>query len=251
MLDELIVLPFIASIMIIIIILILYYIEKIKTYVGVFFIYFSLIMMITMFIGASVYLISPSTLSLAIAFGINTFIMIPLIVYFLLNIRNFVNKKFNRERVHIVIFSLLLVLNEVLMGLTFGIAQFGPSKFSTLYYAFYYSINSYWFFYPMMAEMFALYLLHYLRGLTYREVFPLIGVATFPPTIFDYQEWFYSAIIFSLGFSTFGVIFSKNFWRYVYSVLAVCILILLFNPIAYDLVIIVSMILYYIYLLGR
>jgi hypothetical protein len=68
--------------MVIIIVLILYYIEKIKTYVGVFFIYFSLVMMITMFIGASVYLISPSTLWLAIAFGINTFTMIPLIVYF-------------------------------------------------------------------------------------------------------------------------------------------------------------------------
>jgi len=249
--DELIVLSFIASIMVIIIVLILYYIEKIKTYVGVFFIYFSLVMMITMFIGASVYLISPSTLWLAIAFGINTFTMIPLIVYFLLKVSKFSNTKFNRERLHIVIFSLLLVLNEILMGSTFGIAQFGPSKFSTLYYAFYYSINSYWFFYPMMAEMLVLYLLHYLRGLTYREVFPLIGVAAFPPTAFDYQDWFYSALIFSLGFSVFGIMISKDLWRYVYSVLAVCILILFFNTIAYDVAIITSMILYYINLLRR
>jgi len=93
--------------------------------------------------------------------------------------------------------------------------------------------------------------LHYLRGLTYREVFPLIGVAAFPPTAFDYQDWFYSALIFSLGFSVFGIMISKDLWRYVYSVLAVCILILFFNTIAYDVAIITSMILYYINLLRR
>ncbi|WP_422398137.1 hypothetical protein [Sulfolobus tengchongensis] len=232
-----------------IIILILYYIEKIKTYVGVFFIYFSLIMMITMFVGASLYLFYPSTSSLAIAFGINAFLMIPLIAYFLMTIRKLVNRHFRGERTHIVFFSILLVVNEVLMGSTFGIAQFGPSRFITPYYAFYYSINSYWFFYPMMAEMLALYILHYLKGLTYREVFPLIGAVAFPPTAFDYSEWFYSALIFSLGFSLVGVISSKKIWRYMYSALAVAILLLLINPIPYDILIIISMILYYLYLL--
>lgn len=231
--------------MVAIIVLILFYIEKIRTYVGVFFVYFSLTMMIAMFVGASIYLLYPSRVSLAIAFGINTFIMIPLIAYFLLKIAKLANTPFRGERTHVVIFSILLVLNEILMGTTFGIAQFGFSRFSNLYYSLYFSINSYWFFYPMMAEMLALYLLHYLKGSINRELFPLIGLATFPPTAFDYQEWFYSALIFSLAFSILGSILSKRLWRYVYLMLILSELILLINAIPYDIAIAISMILYY------
>ncbi|MEM0305325.1 MAG: hypothetical protein QW685_10035 [Saccharolobus sp.] len=242
MMVNLLILSLIASLMVAIIVLILYYIEKIRTYVGVFFIYFSLIMMITMFLGASIYLYSPSNLTLAIAFAINMSIMIVLIVYFFIIAKKLIHKPFNGEKPHVVVFSFLVVLNEILMGSTFGIAQFGSEYFSTPYNAFYYSINSYWFFYPMMAEMLAFYIIHYIRGLQYKELLPLIGIAAFPPTVFNYPNWFYSALIFSLIFSVLGVLSSR---KYIYLALAITILLNFVNAIPYDILIIASMTWYY------
>ncbi|AOL16787.1 hypothetical protein BFU36_08800 [Sulfolobus sp. A20] len=239
----------VASLMVAIIVIILYYMEKIKTYIGVFFIYFSLAMMLTMFIGASIYLFSPSSTSLAIAFGVNMAIMISALAYFFIIAEEIAKIRFNGQRIHVVFFSILVVINEILMGTTFGLAEFGSVRFSTPYDAFYNSVNSYWFFYPMMAEMLAFYLIHYLRGLTFREIFPLIGVAAFPPTAFNYTDWFYSAVVLSLGFSALGILSSKRLLRYIYSALALTILLTLINPIPYDALIITSMIIYYNYIL--
>lgn len=247
---ELIVLSLIASIMVAVIVVILYYMEKIRTYVGVFFVYFSLAMMLTMFLGASIYLFSPSTLSLAIAFGINMAVMITTLAYFFTIAEELVNKSFNGLNIHIISFSVLVVLNEILMGSTFGIAQFGREYFITPYDAFYYSINSYWFFYPMMAEMLAFYLIHYIKGMVYKELFPLIGVAAFPPTAFSYFQWFYSATFFSLAFSTIGILTSKGIWRYVYLGVIIGVLLNFINAIPYDLIIITSMVMYYSHILS-
>lgn len=239
-----------ASVMVAFIVLILYYIEKIKTYIGVFFIYFGLLMMLTMFIGAVIYLYSPSNTSLAIAFGVNMAIMVSVLAYFFIVAEKIASQRFNGEKKHILSFAILVVLNEILMGTTFSLAQFGLKYFLTLYDAFNTSINSVWFFYPMMAEMLAIYLIHYLKGFYFKELFPLIGIATFPPTVFNFTDWVYSSLVLSLGFSLLGVLTAKNIWRYIYIVLAIGTITTLLNPVPYDLIIIFSMILYYRYVLS-
>ncbi|NON61925.1 hypothetical protein, partial [Acidianus sp. RZ1] len=225
---------------------ILYYITKIRTYIGLFFSYFALLMMLTMFLGASIYLYSPSNVSLAVAFAVNMGVMITVLAYFFAIAENISERKLHVSSIHVYSISLLAVLNEVLMGSTFGLAQFGSRLFSTPYNAFYYSINSYWFFLPMMSEMIGFYVIHYLRGLQYPYLLPLVGVTAFPPTAFNVSNWFPFAVIMTLGISAYGVFFSKRRdWKYVYLSLIVTGVILIINALPYDLNVVIAMTLYY------
>ncbi|WP_238842131.1 hypothetical protein [Sulfolobus sp. E11-6] len=158
----LILLSFFASIMALAIATILYSVAIVSTKIGTFFLYFSLTMMLTMLIGASIYLFSPSNETFGIAFGINMASMILLLGYFFAVAENLA-ERMNFNGYHFYTLSALAVINEVLMGLTFGLAQFGAKPFSTIILGLYNSLNSYWFFYPMMAEMLSLYLIAYIK----------------------------------------------------------------------------------------
>jgi len=61
---------------------------RIKSNVGLFLVYFVLIMMVSMFIGALIYLFSPTNVSLAEAIIINNGLMLFLLVYLFLNAKN-------------------------------------------------------------------------------------------------------------------------------------------------------------------
>lgn len=221
---------------------------KIKTYVGLFFSFFVLIMMITMFLGALIYLFSPTNISLAEAIIINNASMLILLVYLFLNGKKLA-KSSSFSSSHIITLSVLTVLNEILMGATFSLADFGIKFFSSLYTSVLTTLNSYWFFYPMMIEMLSLYLVDYLKRNAKKELFPLIGITTFPPTVFNFSQWIYSSIVISFVLSLLGIINSKNVWRYVYLITAISILTTLLLPIIFDIVIVIDMVLYYFYLL--
>jgi len=216
---------------------------KIKTWIGLFFAFFVLIMMITMFIGAIAYLLSPSNISLAEAIIVNNASMLILLVYLFMNAKKLASNK-DFSKIHIFSLSILTVLNEILMGGAFSLAYFGIKYFLT-------SLNSYWFFYPMMAEMLALYLIDYLKSRANKELFALIGITTFPPTILNFSQWIYSSIFIDVILSLIGIINSRGLWRYLYIITAISVVSTLFIPTFFDIIIIIDMILYYVYLLNR
>jgi hypothetical protein len=240
--------------MVAVILLILFYIVRIRTYVGMFFAYFGLAMMLTMFVGASVYLYSPSNTSLAVAFGVNMAVMLGLLTYFFAIAEDMQKKKLTHTSLNTMSVSLLLVTNEVFMSTAFGLAQFGPKLFSSPYGSFYYTVNSYWFFYPMMAEMLGFYLIHYLKGEQFPQLLPLVGVTSFPPTAFNTQGWFPFAVAVSLGASGYGFAYSfkgRGLWTYIYASLLITTALLLVTPIPYDVDIVVTMVLYYYAILSK
>ncbi|QKR00115.1 hypothetical protein GWK48_06765 [Metallosphaera tengchongensis] len=243
--ENLTVLIGLASLMVAVIVVLLYYVSKVTTKVGTFFLYFAFFMMIFMLIGASVYLFSPSETSLGIAVGINMVSMILFLGYFFA-VAERLTDKVTFTWYHYYSISLLTVINEGLMGLTFGLAQFGVAPFSSLVSGINESINSYWFFYPMMAEMLSLYLISLSRGRSRIELFPFIGITAFPPVIFQgILIWKYFSIIMDVGLSLFGIYF-KGSWRYLYILAAVGSLSALYLPWIFDVAVIAGMVMYYV-----
>jgi len=241
--EDLFLLSIIAGVMIIAIVFLLHEAERVKSKLGFSLVFFGFVMMITMFLGASFYLLSPSNLSLAEAILINNFTMIAYILLVFPFIKKF-KVKFEMSSISSLSVSLLAVANEILMSLTFNIAC-GVSNL------FYFTFNSGWFFYPMMAEMLSIYLIHYIKGEFRKDLFPLIGITSFPPTLIDNAKWFYSSLAISLALSGLGVINSKGFIRGIYVALILSLLLLFKVYIIYDVVITVSMITYYFSLLSQ
>ncbi|MBB5254286.1 hypothetical protein [Sulfurisphaera ohwakuensis] len=242
---SLIILSVLASIMVMAIIATLIFAINGRSYTRVFFVYFILGMMMLMLVGAVLYLLSPSQESLEIAFGINMIYMIIVLAYYFMIAEDISNRVINNLKLHSVALGILVVINEILMGTTFTLAQYGRGLFTTVLSSVYYSVNSLWFFYPMMVEMLGLYLYHFIRGDIFKNLFALIGVATFPPTIFSFYEWVYTSIGFSVIFSIIGILNSDKTWKIIYGLLALTTLLVFISPYPYDAMIIISMIFYY------
>lgn len=240
---------FIATIMIIVIIYTLYSLDyKVKSYVGLLIFYFVQIMMITMFIGAILYLLSPSNYSLAEAIIINNATMLLFLVVLFSQGRKLANIH-NFSKSSLIIASFLTVLNEILMGATFSLASFGPKLFSSFYLSVLTTLNSYWFFYPMMIEMLSLYLIDYIKGNIKKELFPLIGITTFPPTLFNFSQWVYSSLIIDIILSILGIINSKGLWRFLYIITLFACFTTLTLPFFFNGIIIIDMIYFYYHIL--
>jgi|ECHhosMinimDraft_1075155.scaffolds.fasta_scaffold03027_2 hypothetical protein len=235
-----------ASAMVASIVALIYLVESIRTHVGLFFSYFGLLMMLTMLLGASIYLAQPSSLTLAVAVGLNMGTMTALLGYFLYSAHSIV-RSLNMSKSDYYLVSLLLVSNEVLMGSTFGIAQFGVGPFSTPYGAFYTSVNSYWFFYPMMSEMLSLYIMLYLKGRNQDELYPLVGITAFPITALHVSHWSELSMALTLVIAVYGALKSSRTWRWIYTSLAISALAVRVSPLPYDAAILLSMIYYYVY----
>jgi len=233
----------VASLMAVAIVIILYLVEKVRNYAGFWFIIFLLVMMISMFVSASIYLNSPSSLSLALAFLTNSIVMVAFLVPFFIKARELALRRYNGKNDCLI--SALAVLNEVIMGYTFELAQYGKSIFSNPLSYFTLSINNYWFYYSMMAEMFTLYLIYYLRGVkreVLTQIFPIVGITASPPILLDNKVWFYSSLLMSLGFCALGF---RSRLNYLYVAMAIALLTTFFTPVIYELVLLYSMYTYY------
>ncbi|MFP3226815.1 MAG: hypothetical protein RXQ80_07850 [Sulfolobaceae archaeon] len=233
----------VASLMVVAIVVILYLVEKVRNYAGFWFIIFLLVMMISMFVSASIYLNSPSSLSLALAFLTNSIVMVAFLVPFFIKARELALRRYNGKNDSLT--SALAVLNEVIMGYTFELAQYGKSIFSDPLSYFTLSINNYWFYYSMMAEMFTLYLIYYLRGVkreVLTQIFPIVGITASPPILLDDKVWFYSSLLMSLGFCALGF---RSRLNYLYVAMAIALLTTFFTPVIYELVLLYSMYTYY------
>jgi hypothetical protein len=229
--------------MVVAIVIILYLVEKVRNYAGFWFIIFLLVMMISMFVSASIYLNSPSSLSLALAFLTNSIVMVAFLVPFFIKARELALRRYNGKNDSLT--SALAVLNEVIMGYTFELAQYGKSIFSDPLSYFTLSINNYWFYYSMMAEMFTLYLIYYLRGVkreVLTQIFPIVGITASPPILLDDKVWFYSSLLMSLGFCALGF---RSRLNYLYVAMAIALLTTFFTPVIYELVLLYSMYTYY------
>lgn len=234
-----------SSLMVAIIVVLLYFIYKVSTKLGVFFLYFSFTMMAFMLVGASIYLYQPSETDLGIAVGINMVSMILLLAYFFA-VAEKLTEKFKLRDVHYYSLASLVIVNEGLMGLTFGLAQFGRDPFTNVESALYNSLNSYWFFYPMMAEMLSLFFILMNKGRAPVELFPLVGITAFPPTIFtNLLIWRGTSIVMDFGLSMLGLTF-KGKWRIVYFVTALSVITTIYTPWIFDVTIIAGMVLYYV-----
>jgi len=229
--------------MVVAIVIILYLVEKVRNYAGFWFIIFLLVMMISMFVSASIYLNSPSSLSLALAFLTSSIVMVAFLVPFFIKARELALRRYNGKNDSLT--SALAVLNEVIMGYTFELAQYGKSIFSDPLSYFTLSINNYWFYYSMMAEMFTLYLIYYLRGVkreVLTQIFPIVGITASPPILLDDKVWFYSSLLMSLGFCALGF---RSRLNYLYVAMAIALLTTFFTPVIYELVLLYSMYTYY------
>lgn len=235
----------IASVMVVVIVAILYMSERVKNYAGLYLVYFLLGMMAIMFLSAIYYLYYPSSLSLALAFLTNSIYMVSLLVPFFLIAKKLASKEYRGG--HEIYISVLAVINEFLMGYTFNLAYLGRTYFENTLDVFNYSVNSFWFFYPMMAEMLSLYIINYIRnGNVRKDLFPLIGIATFPPILLAVPYWVYSTIAITLGLCLIGLFNSKEMGlRIVYLILVIGTLLTFFTPYLYELAILSGMVLYY------
>ncbi len=233
----------VASLMVVAIVIILYLVEKVRNYASFWFIIFLLVMMISMFVSASIYLNSPSSLSLALAFLTNSIVMVAFLVPFFIKAKELALRRYNGKNDSLT--SALAVLNEVIMGYTFELAQYGKSIFSSPLSYFTLSINNYWFYYSMMAEMFTLYLIYYLRGVkreVLTQIFPIVGITASPPILLDDKVWFYSSLLMSLGFCALGF---RSRLNYLYVAMAIALLTTFFTPVIYELILLYSMYTYY------
>ncbi|BCU67730.1 hypothetical protein HS7_11670 [Sulfolobales archaeon HS-7] len=239
----------IAGVMVAIIVFLLYEALKTTTLLHLLLVYFGFFMMIVMFISAFIYLENPSRFSIGVAIAFSNVTMIGFLVYLFDKVRK---KSFSGLTTGtLIVLSILAVLSEVTMSLTFGVVYYGVHAFGTLYSSFYYAVNSPWFFYPMMTEMISLFLIEYVSGTTHRELLPLIGIAAFPPTIFDFNQWVYTAVVMSIVFSVLGIISSKDELRLVYVLIGISAILTERWAIPYDVVILISMTVYYFFLLER
>jgi hypothetical protein len=240
--------PFAAA-MVVAIVVVLAYTSRVRTEVGLFFLYFAFIMMITMLVGASVYFLSPGQATLGVAVGINMGAMVVALTYFFSTAES-LTKKVNMNRLIMGSIAALVVLNEGLMGTTFGLAQFGSGGFLTPLQGFLSSINSYWFFYPMMAEMLSLYLILDRRGVKLGAAYALVGATAFPPTAFDLPQWRLITPVLSLGASILGLLGSKRTWRWIYVGVAGTSILTYLNPLPYDVMLPIAMGYFYLYALS-
>lgn len=239
----------IAGVMVGIIVLVIYYVPEARTLIGGFLVYFVILMMSTMFLGATIYLLSPSEVTLGIAVGVNMAAMIAALGYFFSVAEN-LQVTMKRRKLFYSLVSVLLVITEYLMGLTFYVAQFLSQQEAVgqvLLRSLVDSLSSYWFFYPMMLEMLSLYIILYLQQAEVRELFPLIGVTTFPPGAFTFKGWDYTSAVLSTAISIFGVVISRKIsWRLLYGLAAFSSLVTLaVGPILFDLIVASSMVYYY------
>lgn len=228
---SLILLSILASVMVISIIATIYFIErKIKTLVHVFFTYFILIMMLFMLVGAFIYLYSPSETTMGVAVAINMISMIVILAYFFSQAEN-LSKETKMTQSVLAPLAVLLVVNEVMMGAVFSLSQLGVSNFSTLYSALNNSLNSVWFFYPMMAEMVATVLIIFtsIPEVDLKDVIPLIGITTFPPTVFRIPIWVYTSVVFDTAFAILGIVKGKREWKILYFTILISTLAVIFN----------------------
>ncbi|ARM75558.1 hypothetical protein [Acidianus manzaensis] len=227
-------LVFFASIMVTTIIGVIYYTEtKVENYTQLFFSFFVLIMMSLMLIGAIVYLYSPSTFSLGIAVAINMISMIIILAFFFSVAENLSKQVIITNKINIT-FSILIVINEALMGGAFSLAQLGKYAFSNAVTDISISLNSIWFFYPMMIEMlFTIVLGIFLSKNEFYDLIyfalPLIAVSAFPPTILNFSLWTYSAIGIDIIFVAYGILKSNKTWKILYSILTLSLIPIIFN----------------------
>ncbi|MEM3671034.1 MAG: hypothetical protein QW767_04740 [Thermoprotei archaeon] len=155
---------------------------------------FVLVMMLSMFLGASFYMLYPGQISLAYVVGGNMFVMVIGLVIILNSFgEESAEKPFNR-RLWTPIVSVLLILNESMMGLVFHQAQDGlllaPTPAGQLTGLVDLSVNTYWFFTPMMAEMISAFTMIEARSATINGVYTgLVGATAFPPTLLGYPSW--------------------------------------------------------------
>ncbi|BDC17668.1 hypothetical protein HS5_05580 [Acidianus sp. HS-5] len=207
--------------MIIAIVGILYFVENVmRNYVHLFFVYFALLMMALMLLGASIYLYSPSSLTLGVAVGINMVFMIVILGYFFAIADEISEKKTPISDFHKYFIALLLVINEALMGTTFTLAQVGKSIFISPLEDISSSLNSVWFFYPMMVEMLSVFMFAYTTnydsGKLLISLIPLIGITSFPPLLFDLNIWKLSSIFIDIALGVLGIMTSEKSWKYAY-----------------------------------
>lgn len=211
----------IASVMVLTLTGLIYLIErKMKTYTHAFLLGFAFLMMGTMFIGAIIYMYFPTTFSLGIAVAINMVPMIIVLAAFFSVADNLSRGITDRKVIYLL--SVSIVVDEVLMGSTFQIAQFG--KFSSPLQGIDSSLNSVWFFYPMMVEMFFLFFVkvdEMSGSKTPVFLLPIIAVAALPPTLIDVSIWKYFSSLIDLTIAGFGLLTSPKSWKFVYS--AICI----------------------------
>lgn len=247
---SLLLLVFLASIMVVAIIGVIYYIEnKLNTYIHLFFSYFILIMMALMLVGAIIYLSSPSNVTLGIAVAINMISMIVILAFFFSVAEN-LSKQITLSSKILYSLASLLVLNEALMGTTFSLAEFGKSYFFSITEDMAISLNSIWFFYPMMIEMLFTLVIGIVNfnqiGDYVYYVIPLIGIAAFPPTVLNFNVWIYSALAIDIFLAIYGIMKSKLIWKILYAILIITLIPILFNiNIFFGLGIAISMVYFY------
>ncbi|MQL56216.1 hypothetical protein [Acidianus ambivalens] len=221
-------LSILAGVMVVAIIGIIYFVENVmRNYVHVFFTYFALIMMALMLLGAIIYLYSPSELTLGIAVGINMVFMIVILGYFFAIADEIEEKKNPISNIHRYFIALMLVINEALMGTTFTLAQFGNNIFSSPLQDVSSSLDSIWFFYPMMIEMLSLFIIAYVNNYDNDKLMmliPFIGITSFPPLLFNINAWKMSSIIIDIALGILGFMKSEKNWKLIYSVLILSVL---------------------------
>ncbi|BBG23062.1 hypothetical protein IC006_0346 [Sulfuracidifex tepidarius] len=244
---SLVTLVVIASLMVLAIIGVIYFVErKMQTYTHVFMAEFFMLMMATMFVGAMIYLYNPSTFSLGIGVGINMVSMIIALAAFFSVVDN-LSRPIKDKRIFPLI-SLSIVIDEILMGSTFQLAESG--KFVSPIQGIDSSLNSVWFFYPMMTEMLFLFLVK-LNGLSGNKLplylLPVIVVTAMPPTLLQVPLWRYYSIFIDIAFLGYGMISSSiPSWRVLYALIGIGIVsTFLGTGIPFGISLSVSMIYYY------
>lgn len=239
-------LSFVAGGMVAAIVAVLIMAANARTYTRMFFVYFALGMMILMLSGAALYLYYPSEETLGIAFGVNMVYMLGVLAYYFIIAEEVSGRELSNFGLHSVLIGVLVVVNEALMGATFTLAQYGRGPFSTPLASLYNSINSYWFFYPMMAEMLGLFLYHLSRGYLLKSLFPLVEMTAFPPTLFSPFNLVLASSGLSVASSLLGIYYSgDSVLKAAYGILAVVSAAALVTPYPYDAAVVASMALYF------
>jgi len=179
-------------------------------YTQLFVILFVLTMMVSMFLGASVYLFYPSSLSLSAILGENMFVMVLGLIYVFENLQRpakTVSGVWWRFAL-----AILIVLNEFLMGFVFNTAQNGASILKLgsdfLKSLVNDSVNNYWFFLPLAAELVSV------KKITKRLFYVFLAASmAFSPTILTSKLWHEASMIATAALWV-GFFFGIKRWRY-------------------------------------
>ncbi len=242
---SLITLVIIASLMILAIIGAVYFVErKMQTYTHVFIVEFFMLMMATMFIGAMIYLYNPSTFSLGIGVGINMVSMIIALAAFFSVAENL--SRPIRDRKIVPLISISIVIDEILMGSTFQIAESG--KFLSLIQGIDSSLNSVWFFYPMMIEMLFLFLINLNKFSGTKlplNLFPVIVVTALPPTLIHIPLWEYYSALIDIAVLGYGTFISSMSWKFFYTMMGLGVMLTFITGIPFGVSLSASMMYYY------